>query len=341
MADHTRRPVLGISMGDPNGLGPEVILKCFRDSRMMDQCVPLVFGSALAFEHYMSLYKWNTYKYKVIEGVNEIDRTCLNIIDVCPDFNEMSIGSSNKSGGMASWRSLDAAVKTLLANTIDALVTGPINKHNIQSADFTFPGHTEFLARQAGQEEALMLLVHQNLRVGMVTGHIPLKDVSSKITANSIRRKLKMMEKALIEDFGKESPKIAVLGLNPHAGDEGLLGTEEKELIAPLLAEMQENGHFFMGPFPADGFFGSGNFRNFDGILAMYHDQALAPFKSIAFNRGVNYTAGLPFIRTSPDHGTGYDIAGRGIASEGSFREAVFCALDVMRSRKALWQDQE
>jgi 4-hydroxythreonine-4-phosphate dehydrogenase len=341
MSELGKKPILGISMGDPNGVGPEIILKTFRDPRMLDDCTPVVFGSAEAFEHYRELYKWKTFKYERIESLSEISKTKLNLLEVCHDFKEISPGANTQEAGRASFQSLRAAVEALKNQEVDALITAPINKHNIQSEEFSFPGHTEFFAAAAEQSEALMLLVHQNLRVGMVTGHVPLKEVSDHITAERIRSRLRMMEQSMRDDFNISHPKIAVLGLNPHAGDRGLLGKEERELIEPLLAEMQENGHHFFGPFAADGFFGSGGFRNFDAILAMYHDQALAPFKALAFNRGVNFTAGLPFVRTSPDHGTGYDIAGRGIAKEGSFREAVFCALDVLRSRKSLQLKEE
>jgi 4-hydroxythreonine-4-phosphate dehydrogenase len=257
----------------------------------------------------------------------------INVVNCWDEMLPIEMGQVTESGGTSSFMALEQSVKDLNAGIIDAVVTAPINKHNIQRDEFRFAGHTEYFASAFGAQDSLMFMVSEDLRIGVVTGHIPLKDVSKKLTKGLISRKLKIMETSLREDFGIGKPKIAVLGLNPHAGEDGLLGTEDQEVIAPVIKEFKDKGKLVFGPFPADGFFGKGQYRNYDGILAMYHDQGLIPFKTIASQQGVNFTAGLPIIRTSPDHGTAYDLAGKNAANENSMRAAIFMAYDILKVR--------
>jgi 4-hydroxythreonine-4-phosphate dehydrogenase len=256
------------------------------------------------------------------------------MINCLDDDVRVELGRSTPQGGEAALISLQKAVEDLKNNKIDVLITAPIDKHNIQSESFNFNGHTEFLKSEAGSEEALMIMIGDSMRIGIATGHVPLSQVPGLITVESIIRKLRLMNQSLTFDFGIRKPRIAILGLNPHAGDNSLLGSEEKEIIIPAITQVQEDGILAFGPFPADGFFGAGSFSKFDGILAMYHDQGLTPFKAISFDSGVNFTAGLPFVRTSPVHGTAFAIAGKGEASENSFRQAIYLACDIYRNRQ-------
>lgn len=325
---------IGISCGDMNGVGMEVIMKTFMDPRMFDFCIPIVYGSMKAANFYRKKLNYNDFSFHQIDSPEKAHAKKLNFIQVGDDSLFVDFGKSSKEAGELAFTALEKATEDLAANYTDILVTAPINKHNMQSDKFNFPGHTEYLANYANEENPIMLLCHDELRVGIVTGHIPLKEVSNVLTEELILKKLSVFHKSLTQDFLINRPKIAVLGLNPHAGDNGVIGNEEIDIIIPAIEKAQNEGIYAFGPFPADGFFGSSQFKQFDGVLGMYHDQALAPFKALSFDAGVNYTAGLPIVRTSPDHGTGYGIAGKGLASEGSFRHAVYLAYDIFSNRK-------
>ena len=331
-----RKPVIGVSVGDFNGIGPEVVLKVFADKRMFDYCIPVVFCCKNLVNYFTRNLEINDLQYEVLRNPKQVNPRKLNIFCNWGDDNELQIdmGKPTKSSGLYAYKSLNAAMFSVKQQTVDALVTAPINKKNIQSAEFNYPGHSEYLMKESGASSYLMLMVSDMLRIGVLTDHIPLKDVSSAVTREGILEKLVIFNKSLQEDFSITKPKIAVLGLNPHAGDDGLLGSEEQEVIIPAIQQAIEKGILALGPYPADGFFGSQMHLKFDGVLAMYHDQGLVPFKTIGFEKGVNYTAGLPIIRTSPVHGTGYTIAGQGIADESSFREAVFTAIKIIRNRE-------
>lgn len=336
MSDNEKKIKAGISLGDINGIGPEVIIKTFLDPRMLEICTPIVFGSNKITSAHRKILGINDFSFNPISRPEEANPKRANIVQCWHEEVALELGQSTPNGGKYALRSLQAAVHALQNKQVDVLITAPINKNNIQSDSFKFSGHTEFLQHHfppAGGGEALMLMVSDNLRVGLVTGHIPLQTVSSTISPEKILAKLKLMHQTLLQDFQIRKPKIAVLGANPHAGDNGLLGKEEREIIAPAIKLAQEAGMLAFGSYPADGFFGSGNWKNFDAVLAMYHDQGLAPFKALSFNSGVNFTAGLPIVRTSPDHGTAYNIAGQNKASENSFREAVYLACDIFRNR--------
>lgn len=326
--------VVGISHGDINGVSYEVIIKSLMDNRIFDFCIPVVYGSAKVAAYHRKALNIANFSFNNIRSADEANIKRANIINCLDDNVRVELGKSTDIAGESSLISLENAVKDLKNGKIDVLVTAPINKDNVQSEKFNFPGHTEYLTQESKSDESLMLMVSENLKVGVVTTHLPLSKVPEYITEDAILSKLRIMNKSLIQDFRVRKPKIAVLGLNPHAGDNGLLGAEEVDIIIPALKKAKKEGILALGPYPADGFFGSDNFKKFDAILAMYHDQGLAPFKAIAFNSGVNYTAGLDFIRTSPGHGTAYEITGLGQASEISFRNAIYLACDIFRNRK-------
>jgi 4-hydroxythreonine-4-phosphate dehydrogenase len=329
-----KRPIrVGISIGDVNGIGPEVILKTFSDNRLLDFVTPVIYSSAsLLSAHRKSLDLQALTHTNLEEGMEAKSKTLY--IKKCWDKDpELNIGKETPEGGEYAIKSLRAATDDLASSKIDVLVTAPINKHNVQSSEFKFPGHTEFLAKLSNVDKALMLMVADNLKVAVVSGHIPLKEVAKTLTKEKIVEAITQLNESLIKDFGISRPKIAVMGLNPHAGDNGVIGDEEKEIIIPAIAEAKGKGILAFGPYSADGFFGSSTYTHYDGILAMYHDQGLVPFKSLSFGNGVNYTAGLPIVRTSPDHGTGFDIAGKNEASESSFRNALYLAMDIYRNR--------
>lgn len=326
---------VAITSGDPCGVGLETIMKVFADPRIMENITPVIYAHPEVVKQHKRLCNIDEFQYTSIQEATEAHPKKANLINVWKDFKgTFELGKASKEAGEFAFRSLEMATADLAANKVDVLVTAPIDKDSIQSKDFAFPGHTEYLAKIAGTDDVLMFLVSDSLKVGIVTGHLPLKDVAASISKEKILGKLKMMEDSLIRDFGVPKPRIAVLGLNPHAGDNGLIGSEEKEIISPAVREAFDKGAYVFGPFGADGFFGSGAYKQFDAVLAMYHDQGLAPFKAIAFDNGVNYTAGLPIVRTSPDHGTAYDLAGKGKADEGSMRSAIFVACDVYKKRK-------
>ncbi|MDK2978099.1 MAG: hypothetical protein PWP52_813 [Bacteroidales bacterium] len=326
--------VVGISHGDINGISYEVIIKSLKDNRILDFCVPVVFGSAKVAAYHRKALNITNFSFNNIKSADEANIKRANMINCLDDNVRVELGKSTPIAGEASFISLEQAVKSLKEKKIDVLVTAPINKDNIQSEQFQFPGHTEYLTRESNAEESLMLMVSENLKIGVVTGHIPISEVPQAMNVENILNKLRIMNHTLIQDFKVRKPKIAVFGLNPHAGDNGLIGTEENDIIIPAIEKAKEENIFALGPYPADGFFGSNNFTKFDAILAMYHDQGLAPFKALAFDSGVNFTAGLDFIRTSPGHGTAYEIAGQGKASADSFRKAIYLACDIYRNRK-------
>ena len=309
------------------------------DPRITEICTPIVYGSNKIANFHRKSLELPQITFNVIESAADADADKINLINCNDEEIKVELGVSTESAGIASLKSLQRAVEDYEQGLYDVLVTAPINKHNIQSDDFHFPGHTEFLEKSLGRgKKSLMILMQDNFRVALVTGHIPVSQVPSAITTEGISSKLRILNQVLKQDFDIQRPRIAVLSLNPHAGDDGLLGAEEIEIITPAIAEMSEKGVLCFGPYAADGFFGSGNYKRFDAVLAMYHDQGLAPFKSIAMDAGINFTAGLPVIRTSPAHGTAYDIAGKNIASEDSFRQAIYTAIDIFRSRSNYYE---
>jgi len=324
---------VGLTSGDPNGIGIETILKTFQDERMFSSITPILYASENLVESNLKNLGIENVNINVIKAVEKAKKGKLNILKSCTEDFKLEPGDLSSEAGEYSFSSLKNAVEDLASTKFDVLVTAPINKDAINQSGFKFPGHTEYLADFANADDVLMLLVGEGLRIGIVTGHIALKDVATWLTKEAIQSKLTLMNDSLVKDFGCPTPKIAVLGLNPHAGDNGLLGNEEKNIISPAIQEANANGIKAFGPYAADGFFGSGAYKNFDGVLAMYHDQGLAPFKALSFGRGVNYTAGLPIVRTSPDHGTGFDIAGKGEASADSIRAAIFLAKDIRKNR--------
>lgn len=327
--------IAGITHGDINGIGYEIIINTLIDNRIYEVCTPIVYGSAKAGAYHRKALNVENFSFNNIKSPEEANHKRTNLINCVSDENlRVELGKSTQMAGESSFIALEAAVNDALAGKIDVLITAPINKHNIYSDKFKFPGHTEYLQEKFKVNEVLMLMVNEVMRVGVVTGHVPISRVASLITEELIISKLIVMNNSLIEDFGIRKPRIAVLGLNPHAGDNGIIGDEEEKIITPAMEKAKDLNIMAFGPFPADGFFGSSSFTKFDGILAMYHDQGLAPFKALSYEGGVNFTAGLPFVRTSPAHGTAYEIAGKGEASLDSFRKAVYLAVDIFNNRK-------
>lgn len=325
---------VGITIGDINGIGPEVIIKALRDNRILLECIPIIYGSTKTMSFHKKAIQDEEFVYQSCKSASEAVAKKINIVNVWNDEINFTLGTANETGGKYAYLSLQKATEDLAANKIDVLVTAPISKDAIIKAGFQFPGHTEYLAHFANQEEALMLMVNGGLRVALVTSHLALKEVSKELTKEKILNKIKMLESSLKKDFKLVRPKIAVFGLNPHAGENGKMGDEEQQIITPAIQQAKGEGILAYGPYPADSFFGSSSVAQFDGILAMYHDQGLAAFKALAFDEGVNYTAGLPIVRTSPDHGTAFDIAGQGKASEQSMRSAIYLAIDVYNNRQ-------
>jgi 4-hydroxythreonine-4-phosphate dehydrogenase len=324
---------VGITIGDANGVGPEVIIKTFSDSRMLQVCTPVIYGSGKVFSFYRKLMNNQEFNYNTIKSIKEQIPRKLNLLNCWEEEIKIEPGTASLQTGNAALSALKDAITDLAAGNIDVLVTAPLDKNTVQPQGITFTGHTEFIGRAFNVPDPLMFLVGGSLRVALVTGHVPVTKVASLITKERILAKLTMMVNSLKRDFNIRKPRIAVLGLNPHAGDGGLLGKEELEIIQPAVAEAQSKGIMAYGPYSSDGFFGAGMHQKFDAVLAMYHDQGLIPFKTLAFENGVNFTAGLPVIRTSPDHGTAYDLAGKGTANETSFREAIYLALDIHQNR--------
>ena len=323
--------IVGISIGDLNGIGSEVVLKTFEDARMLELCTPVIFANVKL----LSFVKKTFQATSLLHGIDRLDQIVtgkINVINIWKEGVDLNFGVSDPKAGEYAIKSFVAAAKALKDGLVDVLVTAPINKYNIQSDEFKFPGHTDYLDQEL-EGDALMLMVQDNLRVGLLTDHIPLNEVAAHLTEELIKRKIETVRQSLIRDFSVNKPKIAVLGLNPHCGDGGVIGTEDDLIIKPTLKTIFDKGTLVFGPFAADGFFGSNQYEKYDAIIATYHDQGLIPFKTLSFGNGVNYTAGLNKLRTSPDHGTAYDIAGKGIASFNSFKEAVYLAIDIYHSR--------
>jgi len=323
----------GISHGDINGIGYEVIIKTLMDPMMNDLCVPIVYGSPKVAAYHRKALNINNFSFNNIRNAEEANPRKANMINCLDDNIRVELGKSTPQGGEAAFASLERAVEDLKNGKINVLITAPIDKNNIQSEKFNFKGHTEYLKSEAGVGEVLMFMISENMRIGIATGHVPLNKVSEMITTESLLKKIRLMNHSLLLDFAIRKPQIAVLGLNPHAGDNSLIGNEENDILIPAIKQAEKEGIMVFGPFPADGFFGAGSFTKFDGILAMYHDQGLAPFKALSFDSGVNFTAGLPFVRTSPVHGTAFSIAGKGEASENSFRQAIYLACSIYKNR--------
>ncbi len=331
----TRKPVIvGISQGDVNGIGLEVIIKTFSDPTMLEICTPVLFSSGKTIAHHRRVLQAEHFNYNMINSLDNIPARKFNLYNCYNEEVPMELGKETPAGGLYAVKSLTTACEALERGKIEALVTAPINKHNTHSEEFPFAGHTGYLDQRFGKGNSVMMLISGELRVALLTEHIPVSEVAASISVEKILKKLSILNKTLKEDFSIEKPRIAILGLNPHAGDGGTLGKEEQEIIKPAINKAQKDGLLAYGPYPADGFFGNHAFQKFDAVLAMYHDQGLIPFKYMAFETGVNFTAGISVIRTSPDHGTAYDIAGKNKASEASFRHAVFMACDLVRTRK-------
>jgi len=333
--DNKKRLKVGITLGDTNGIGIEVALKAVAVPEMMDMCIPVLYGSSKIVSYHRNACNLPGFQINHTKSANNLKDNMPNLVECINQEIKVELGQPSKQAGLASFLALEAAVRDLKAGLIDALVTAPISKDNIQSEQFHFPGHTEYLESAAGEgDKALMIMCSDSLRIALVTTHLPLSQVPSALTIEDIRLRLRLFNTTLKRDFNIDGPRIAVLSLNPHAGENGMLGTEEHDIIVPAMQQsLDEDGVQCFGPYAADGFFGARHYRRFDGVLAMYHDQGLAPFKTIAMDEGVNFTAGLPIVRTSPDHGTGYDIAGQGIANESSMRHAIYTAIDVCRNR--------
>jgi 4-hydroxythreonine-4-phosphate dehydrogenase len=325
--------VVGVTMGDPNGIGPELLINAFGESRMASMFIPVLYGSGKALAFWRNLMKAERFGYQIIAHPDQAVLKKPNFIECSPNFERVDVGRPTPGGGYAAFEALEKATAHLKEGKLDALVTLPIDKSTIQNKDFTFAGHTEYLAHRLGARDSTLLMVHDELRVALVTGHVPVREVAKHINAQKIQAKLRGLTECLKMDFGIVKPKIAVLGLNPHAGDNGLIGNEDKEHIARAVDEARNAGGLVYGPFSADAFFSYGKYKRFDAVLAMYHDQGLIPFKTLSQNMGVNFTAGLPAVRTSPDHGTAYDVAGHNKADSTSFFNAIFLAIDVYRRR--------
>lgn len=327
---------VGISIGDLNGIGCEVILKTFEDPRMLEFCTPVIFASNKTISHQKNELGITINFNGIHDSSKAIDGK-INVVNVWKESPTIELGQETKTGGEYAIKSLRAAVKALKEDKIDALVTAPINKKNIQSEEFTFPGHTDYLAQEL-EGESLMFMVTDDLKVGLLTDHVAVKDAPAAINPILIRTKVRIIEKSLQMDFGIRKPKIAILGINPHSGDNGVIGKEDEDIMKPVIKEMSAAGHLVFGPYSADSFFGSDAYKNFDAILAAYHDQGLIPFKTLSFGNGVNFTAGLSKVRTSPDHGTAYEIAGKGKANNNSFKEALFKAIEIFKNRQEYLQ---
>lgn len=332
--DQEKKPILGISHGDINGISYEIIIKTLQDQRILEIFTPVVYGTAKVASYHRKTLNVNDFSFNIVKRIDQINPRKANLISLHDQEVKIDLGKSTDVAGELSLMSLEAATEDLMQGRIDALVTAPINKKNIQSPGFHFPGHTEYLASKFNVKDHLMFMVGPHMRIGIVTGHMPLKDVAAAITVDAILHKLRVMTQSLFLDFGIRKPRIAVLGLNPHAGDDGLIGKEEQDVIIPAIEKARKEDMLVFGPFPADGFFGFNEFSKYDAVLGMYHDQGLIPFKSLSYGEGVNFTAGLPFIRTSPAHGTAYELAGKDVASIDSFKAACYLACDIVKTRK-------
>ncbi len=325
---------VGITHGDINGINYEIIIKSFQDQRLFELFTPILYGLSKAASYHRKALHLNDFNFNIIKSAEQSMDGKFNIVNVYDKEVKIELGKPSRKAGEMAFMSLEAAVKDMKKEIIDVIVTAPINKHSIQSAEFDFPGHTEYFAKRFDTTDYLMLMVSDQLRIGAVTGHIPLREVTNVLSEELIVSKIKVLNESLQKDFAIRKPRIAVLGINPHASDDGLIGNEEDKIINPALNKVLDEGLLVYGPYSADGFFGTSAYKGFDGILAMYHDQTMLPFKLLSFESGVNYTAGLPIIRTSPAHGTAYDIAGKNLAVPDSFRKAIYLALDIYKNRK-------
>jgi 4-hydroxythreonine-4-phosphate dehydrogenase len=335
-----QRPVIGISIGDLNGIGTELIIKTFSDHRLLELCTPVIFASNKVINFYRKATPEINFSYQNIKDFTRINHKQINLFNCWEEEVGINPGQLTETGGKYAVRSLVSAVKALKENKIHGLVTCPIHKKNTQSAEFNFTGHTPYLQHVFEMNDVLMLMSTENLKVGLVTEHVPLAEVAKHITREAILSKLNILNQSLVKDFGIDKPKIAVLALNPHAGDEGLIGKEEEEIIKPAIKDAKHN-MIVMGPFSADAFFARRQYLKFDAVVAMYHDQGLIPFKTLAIGDGINYTAGLPVIRTSPDHGTAFDIAGKNIADASSFLTSVYACLDLIQQRNTYQENNK
>lgn len=333
MSEHTK-PRIGISIGDLNGLGPELVIRTFADDRILNACTPVIYCNGKVLAKYKRLLNQDSFQFFNINNTDEARTDKVNVISCWNEDYEIEPGTPTKDSGKAAWQSLKAVANDLKEGKLDAMVTCPIDKHNIQADDFKFPGHTEYLAQHFESKDSIMLMTSDVIKIGVATGHIPLEKIKSTLNKDLIVKKIKAIHKSLIKDYAFAKPKIAVMSLNPHAGENGLLGTEENDFIIPAIEEAKEKGIIAFGPYGADGFFGAGEFSKFDAILAMYHDQGLIPFKTLTFDSGVNFTAGLSAIRTSPGHGTAYHLAGKGTASIASLVAAIYEAIHIYHNRQ-------
>ncbi|HEY0273771.1 MAG TPA: 4-hydroxythreonine-4-phosphate dehydrogenase PdxA [Chitinophaga sp.] len=331
---HNNKPLIGITIGDINSIGAEVIIKTFLDARMMDFCTPIIFASNKTVNFYRKQLNENNFQYQTIKDFTKINHKQVNVFNCWEEEIQIQPGVLNEAGGKYAARSLDVAVQCLKDGHIEGLVTAPIHKKNIQTQQWNYTGHTPYLRDTFKVKDVLMFMTADNMRIGLLTEHVPLSEVARYVTVENITGKLQLMRESLVKDFGIDKPRMAVLGLNPHAGDEGLIGKEEINVIAPAVKQARNSGMLVFGPYSADAFFARHQYKDFDGVLAMYHDQGLIPFKSLAAGEGTNYTAGLPIVRTSPDHGTAFDIAGKNLADESSFRQAIFSALEIIEKRR-------
>jgi len=329
---------VGITQGDMNGIGPETIIRALSDPLITELITPVIYSSVKVLQAHRKSMGIEDFGVHVVKPNEALNQKRINLVPCFETEDDVEFGVPSETSGRLALKSINTAIDDLKNGYIDVIVTAPVDKHAVALALPGFTGHTGYIKEKFGASEVLMLLVSHDLRVGLVTEHLPLRDVAAAVTAEKIVAKGKLMAKTLLEDFGIRKPRIAVLGLNPHAGDNGELGNEEKDIILPAVKQLEAAGILAFGPYPADGFFGSGNWQKFDGVLAMYHDQGLAPFKAVSFSSGVNFSAGLPYVRTSPDHGTAFDIAGKNLASETSLREAIFTAVDIFNQR-ANWKE--
>lgn len=324
---------IGISQGDFNGIGYEVLLNCFSDPRVLENFTPILYGSSKILSYYKKMVDLPNFSFTNIKHADQAEKGKLNILNIVQEEVKIDVGQATEIAGELAALSLNMASEDLMKGKFDALVTNPINKKNIQSPNFHFPGHTEYLTKKFGVKDSLMIMACDKIKIGILTNHLALKDVPSVVTEDLVLRKLRIFDQSLKRDFAIRMPKIAVLALNPHAGDHGVNGDEDEQIIMPAIKKAFNENILAFGPFPSDGFFGMGEFKNYDGVLALYHDQGLIPFKLMSFYSGVNFTAGLPFVRTSPAHGTAYHIAGKNLANPDSFRNAVFMAMDICKNR--------
>jgi 4-hydroxythreonine-4-phosphate dehydrogenase len=332
---------IGITIGDINGIGPEVIIKALSDPRILKSFTPVIYGSYKIMSYHKNIVKDSSVIFHSVQSGKQAVANKINLVNCWDDNINITLGKASHEGGKYAYIALDRALNDIKDKSIDAIVTAPINKHAMQLAGFPYPGHTEYFTKNDNAGQSLMLLVSEALKVALVTNHLPISEVASSLTKELILEKIKILNKTLIEDFGYERPVIGVLGLNPHASDDSVIGDEEEKIIRPAIIEAKKQGIIVAGPYPADGYFGSSLWRKSDATLAMYHDQGLIPFKSLSFGTGTNVTAGLSFVRTSPDHGTAYDIAGNNLADESSMVKAIFAAVDMVNHRQDYFSSRE